>query len=119
MREALEPYAAGKAARRITRPQLDEIRQQFQRMRSLAELARESGRKTVGKRLVQKSDAADLAFHMLILEATGNRRILEALERGDAEAARTAMAQHVRNSLDRTLARQSGPTDRWWDNATP
>ena len=150
MREALEPYAAARAAERIERHQLDEIRQHYERMTSLAKQSGATS-KTVGERTVKNFEHSDLAFHMLIIEATGNqtmvrtvgnshvlawifsadrhgydaavmkatcedhRRVLAALERHRADAARDAMAVHIRNGLEITLAGESGRQDRWWE----
>ncbi len=151
MREALEPYAAARAAERIEERQLNEIRQHVDRMNALAAQARTLSPKTIGRRTVKQFEQADLAFHMLIIEATGNQtmvrtvgnshvlarifsaerhgydadvlkatcedhqRILTALERRRPDAARDAMAVHIRNGLEITLAADAGPTERWWE----
>lgn len=150
MREALEPFAAAKAAERIEPRQLAEIQQHFDKMVSLARQVRRSPGKSIGKRIVKQFEQADLAFHMLIIEATGNQammravgnshllawifsadrhgydadvmqatcddhqRILTALKRGNAAAARQAMAAHLRSSLEVTLAAEQEKPDRWW-----
>lgn len=151
MREALEPYAAGRAAERIGETRLEEIRRQYARMQELTARVAGSSTGRVSRSTVRQFEQADLGFHMLIIEATGNgtmvrtvgnshvlarifsaerhgydlgvmqstckdhRRILVALEQQDSAAAREAMSQHIRNSLEVTLAADAGPRDRWWE----
>lgn len=79
MREALEPYAAARAAERISERQREELCESFERMKSLAAQARRSGKPTIGKRVIQQFEAADLTFHMTIIEATGNRRMIKSV----------------------------------------
>ena len=76
MREALEPYAAARAAERIGERQLQEIRQHIWRMNTLTAQARKSAATSIGKRIVKQFEQADLAFHMLIIEATGNQTMV-------------------------------------------
>jgi len=149
--ELIELYAAARAAERIEERQLNEIRQHVDRMNALAAQARTLSPRTIGRRTVKQFEQADLAFHMLIIEATGNQtmvrtvgnshvlarifsaerhgydadvlkatcedhqRILTALERRRPDAARDAMAVHIRNGLEITLAADAGPTERWWE----
>jgi len=151
LREALEPYAAARAAERIRPKQLQEIRLHLEQMRAITDEVRQAKTKPpVARAVVQGFEQEDLTFHMLIIEATGNhtmmrtvgnshllarifsmerhgydvdvmaatcedhRRILSALEQGKPDAARDAMAVHIRNGLELTLATESGETDRWW-----
>lgn len=151
LREAIEPYATARAAERIEKPQLADIRKQLTRMTELTDRTRQSSSKSVGKRTVRSFEQADLAFHMLIIEATGNqtmlrtvgnshlltgifsvarhgydaevmqatcddhRRILTALQRKKSDAARDAMAVHIRNGLEITLAGVANAQGRWWE----
>ncbi len=151
LREALEPYAAARAAERVTPVQLEEIQRQLEIMNSLAAKIAKGSAKLASKSMVQQFEKADLAFHMLIIEATGNRRmvrtvgnshlltgifsmerhrydasvmattcedhrrILTALERGKPDAARDAMAVHIRNGLELTLSTDIDEPDRWWE----
>ncbi|QGJ69144.1 GntR family transcriptional regulator [Planctomycetales bacterium 10988] len=151
MREALEPYAAAKAAERITQRQLGEVRKQYETMFGIAEQVRKSSTKRASSRTVKPFEQADLAFHMLIIEATGNQtmvrtvgnshvlawifsadrhsydaqvmattcndhlRVLKALEKAQPDAARLAMAMHIRNGLEATLAAVVDEPDRWWE----
>jgi len=151
MREALEPYAAARAAERIEERQLEEIRQHFERMKQLAGQVAKSSAKRVEKKTVKEFEQADLAFHMLIIEATANQtmlrtvgnshvlsrvfsvdrhgydadlmkticvthgRILKAIEQHQPDAARDAMAVHIRNGMEITLAKSGNRADRWWE----
>jgi DNA-binding GntR family transcriptional regulator len=151
MREALEPYAAARAAERIDTERLDELKQQLDCMDALAASVGKSNGKAIAKQNIQQFEKADLAFHMLIIDATGNRlmgrtvgnqrlltgifaaerhrytvelmastcedhrKILKALEQGQPDAARAAMAAHIRNSLEITLAAGQESADRWWE----
>lgn len=153
LREALEPYAAARAAERVTPVQLEEIQRQLEIMNSLAAKIAKGSAKLASKSVVQQFEKADLAFHMLIIEATGNRRmvrtvgnshlltgifsmerhrydasvmaatcedhrrILTALERGKPDAARDAMAVHIRNGLELTLSTDIDAPDRWWETS--
>jgi len=135
MREALEPYAAARA---------------LERMDALAGRVAKAKGKAISKKVIQQFEKADLAFHMLIIDATGNRmmgrtvgnqrlltgifaaerhgytvelmtstcedhrRIVKALEQGRPDAARDAMAVHIRNSLEITLT-AGQQEDRWWE----
>lgn len=154
LREAIEPYAAAKAAERMRPAQLVEIEQQYEQMQALAEGKPAPRGRPVSDRItptaIARFEQADLAFHMLILEAAGNQtllktvgnshvlvrifsarrhpynrdvlrstcddhlRILQALQAGNAEAARVASAAHVRHSLQRTLPADPEP-HRWWE----
>jgi len=150
MREALEPYAAARAAERIATDRLDEVKAQLERMDALAGRVAKAKGKAISKKVIQQFEKADLAFHMLIIDATGNRmmgrtvgnqrlltgifaaerhgytvelmtstcedhrRIVKALEQGRPDAARDAMAVHIRNSLEITLT-AGQQEDRWWE----
>jgi len=80
LREAIEPYAAAKAAERMRPEQLAEIAAQYDQMRTIA--AGKSGRSEQKKSspitaaAIARFEQADLAFHMLILEAAGNETLL-------------------------------------------
>ncbi len=151
MREALEPYAAARAAERTRPAQLEDIQKHLQRMQGLTEQIRQNHQSKPPVEIVQQFEQEDLAFHMLIIEAAGNqtmvrtvgnsnvlvriftthrhqydadvmsatcedhRRILTALERGKSDAARDAMAVHIRNGLEVTLAATRKLANRWWE----
>lgn len=84
VREAIEPYAAGRAAERATEAQMQPITNQLNRMLELMEKQRNATAEFANKRLTTQFEKADFAFHMLIIEATGNQAL-----------ARTAVRSHV------------------------
>jgi len=79
LRGVLEGHAAGQAARRIRGAELDELEV---RLKTLHDLVDEFGateeKDTVG--LMGRWMLADLAFHMLLLRAAGNRRVIKVIE---------------------------------------
>lgn len=152
VREAIETHAVVKAAEQITARELTELRHFVERMEAVvARLAAGKAKHLEGAPL-REFLSADLAFHMTIIEAAGNRRltklaadshahaqifaadrtaheralveesqrqhhqILAALTRRDGERARTLVALHLQQSLERALAaHQATPSaDRWW-----
>ncbi len=151
MREALESYAAATAAKRISAKSLHELSEQLDLMVALTAKVEGTKSRVPSKRVVQQFEKADLAFHMLIIDATGNqlmaktvgnkqlltgifsmerhaydatvleetcsdhRTILEALRSRNAEAAREAMATHIRNGLNRSLEQSHENASRWWE----
>lgn len=79
MREALEGYAAGQAARRITSLQLAQLEALCTNIEQiLAELESKQLTK-VDMPTLRRFLAADLAFHLLIVRAAGNQRILQTI----------------------------------------
>jgi DNA-binding GntR family transcriptional regulator len=134
MREALETYAAGWAAKQLRETDLKELRSLWAQMRACAVSLRKSGRKLMSPATARQFATADMSFHTVILEAAGNQtllktvtdfqilarafnedpspydmtmvsraylehgRILRALERRDAAAARRAMKRHIRDA---------------------
>jgi DNA-binding FadR family transcriptional regulator len=99
LRMAVEPSAAGLAARRRTAGQLDVMARCLQTMRAQT-LAAEAGR------------AADRLFHQTLLEATGND-VMISLSNGIAAAARWATEFKQRH---RTLPRDPVPDHvRLWE----
>lgn len=73
LREALESYAAASAATRISSARLTEISDQLDVMVELTARVQRSKSTVASKRVVQQFEKADLAFHMLIIESTGNQ----------------------------------------------
>lgn len=140
LREALETYAVGKAVERIRPEQLERVRQLLQEMEHAQHVLRDSNRQRLTSEEIQEHLAADMAFHTVLVEASGNaqiadtvqkkrllgrilathvlpfdlpmvartyrlhRRILRAVERGDAEAARKATAAHLHTGMREMLA---------------
>jgi DNA-binding GntR family transcriptional regulator len=79
LREALESYAASRAAERITAPQIAQLRLLCERIEGLArELEQQNVTSLEGESLLNFL-AADLAFHLLIVRASGNHRILRTI----------------------------------------
>jgi DNA-binding FadR family transcriptional regulator len=115
-----EVEAAGLAASRAGRADVDELRRAVE---SMAEVAGRSGR---SEAMTRRYQDADIAFHRAVVRATGNRtlarmseplhraltaagaelgdrkrrlaeheRVLEAIAAGEVDEARTAMAEHL------------------------
>ncbi len=77
LREALESYAAGQAARRIHERQLAKLQAYCRVLLMLADEVRQSGAAELSAEQLQRFLAADFAFHTLIIQASGNRRIMQ------------------------------------------
>lgn len=151
LREALESFAASHAAERISARQLKELEDNLAQSAELVQKVKVSGKGKADKSVAKKFHALDLSFHMTIIEASRNRRMLKvvgdshiltrvfqadrheftldilettqsehaaiakAIQSGEAAKSHEAMRQHIRNSLDLTLAEADGDSgDRWW-----
>ncbi len=78
LREALEVYAVGKAARqRLHAEDALKLRSLCEQIRAMAEALRSSGRPRLDDEEMQRFLAADMKFHMLLLQAAGNLRIMK------------------------------------------
>lgn len=78
LREALEVYAVGKAARQRLHPEdAAALRALCDEIRAMAEQLRRSGQARLGDEQMQRFLAADMKFHMLLLRAAGNLRIMK------------------------------------------
>ncbi|MCL6506325.1 MAG: GntR family transcriptional regulator [Bryobacteraceae bacterium] len=78
LREALEVYAVGKAARqRLHAEDAAGLRRLCEQIRAMAEELRSSGRARLDENEMQRFLAADMKFHMLLLRAAGNLRIMK------------------------------------------
>ena len=75
MREAIEPFAAAKACQLIGVRQLKTLDATMEAMRAVH--ARSLAGKQVGREGAAAFDQADLRFHLTILEAADNRRMLK------------------------------------------
>ncbi|MFZ5833135.1 MAG: GntR family transcriptional regulator [Planctomycetota bacterium] len=75
MREALESYAAAKSAERVDRVDLAKMQTLCKAMRELATEARRQGDCELADTKLQEFLAADMTLHLLIVQASGNRRI--------------------------------------------
>lgn len=77
LREAMESYAAARAAERIGDRQLGELKKNLDNSAELVAKVRESGKDAATKAVANRFHALDLAFHMTIIEASRNRRMLK------------------------------------------
>jgi DNA-binding GntR family transcriptional regulator len=77
MRDALESFAAARAAERITPPGAARLRQFCEIMRRIGEEMASSGARELSEPCLKRFLAADLAFHLAIIEASQNRRMVE------------------------------------------
>ena len=83
MREALESYAAAKAAENLSEPMLNRLEQfcdVMERIGRELEEADGSASRELDEPSLRRFLAADMAFHMLIIEAAGNRRMIEVVK---------------------------------------
>lgn len=78
MRRALEPYAAARAAKRITASDLASLGEQCRQMRQLARQIVEA--RFTDPKLHRCMQQLDAQFHRTILAAAGNRRLLATIE---------------------------------------
>lgn len=77
LREAMESYAAARAAERISERQLNELAGNLERSSALVEKVRGSGDSAANREIATQFHSLDLAFHMTIIEASRNRRMLK------------------------------------------
>lgn len=77
LREALECFAVGKAVRRMSPDERVELARLCDRMRAAVTSMRDSGKQVLDGEDLQEFLEADLSFHLLLLRAAGNRRILQ------------------------------------------
>ena len=76
LREALETYALRKiAGARLIEPYRPALRRLCDVVHELAEELRRSGQERLDEAQMQRFVPADMGFHMLLLQAAGNRRI--------------------------------------------
>tara|TARA_R110000850_G_scaffold164847_2_gene289847 strand:+ start:2564 stop:3256 length:693 start_codon:yes stop_codon:yes gene_type:complete len=100
LREALESFAAARASERISERQLVELKHNLSASSNLVEKVKKSGRKTADKATAKKFHALDLAFHMTIIEASRNRRMLKVV--GDSHIL-SRIFQAERHEFTRTI----------------
>jgi DNA-binding GntR family transcriptional regulator len=77
LREALESYAAGKAAERITPPYIKKLQWLVDTMHRIANETREKGKAELDAEALKQFLGADMAYHLMILEVGGNARLLD------------------------------------------
>ena len=79
LREAVEPYAASEAAKKIDARQLAALEAILAEWTRIIELARESGEKSVHGQTLATWIAGDIRFHEIIIDATQNQFIKKTL----------------------------------------
>jgi DNA-binding GntR family transcriptional regulator len=81
VRILLEGFAADRAARRIRKAELAELRRALDRMRDLARAIRDSGDANVIRgKLGRELAIADATFHLVLLRVAGNARVLKIVD---------------------------------------
>ena len=76
LREALEPFAVGLAARRATLSDFPTLEKLCSEMDGIGEELRESGMTTLDPARLERFLTADMAFHVMLLRASGNHRMM-------------------------------------------
>ena len=76
-REALEAYAAGKAAERAADWQIRDLEENLADLKKWVAKVKSSGKPSAGKTAAKEFHRLDLAFHMMVIEASRNRRIMK------------------------------------------
>jgi len=76
-REALEAYAAGKAAERAADWQIHDLEENLADLKKWVTKVKSSGKPSAGKKAAREFHRLDLAFHMMVIEASRNRRIMK------------------------------------------
>ena len=135
LREALESHAAAHVAKNAPPSLLEKLAIYVEAMKTLREELKRENLALLSRNALMRYLAIDMAFHILIIQSTGNVRLIktlkdtqslsqvfrarrqhhdremiedavehhqsiyEALKKGDAEAARVAMAKHIQNSM--------------------
>lgn len=79
MREALESYAAGRAAERSDEQTVTRLEQFCEVMNRIGSELVDAGAEELDEPRLTRFLAADMAFHMAIIESSGNRRMMEAV----------------------------------------
>lgn len=77
VREALESYAAGEAARRMTPEDLELVTRLYRQMRAITQQLQVDGTPALDGTPLRQFLAADMGFHLLLIRATGNRRMMK------------------------------------------
>ena len=74
-REALEAYAAAKAAERASDKQISNLEDNLKELKKLVSKVKKSGKPSAGKKVAAEFHRLDLTFHMMVIEASHNRRM--------------------------------------------
>ncbi len=99
-REALESYAAARAAERISERLLTELRRNLDQSAKLVEKVKSSSRGVASEATAKQFHSLDLGFHMLVIEASRNRRMLKVV--GDSHIL-TRIFQADRHEFSRDI----------------
>ena len=79
LREALEAFAVARAAERISTLDLRTLERRVDEIRNETRTLRRSGRRALDPAALRKVLESDMGFHMTLLRAAGNRRILRSV----------------------------------------
>jgi len=79
LREALESYAVAQAARQINPNELAPLTRLCTELQSLSQQLSQSRSSELDDAMMRRFLAADMGFHMRVLQAAGNRRIMKAV----------------------------------------
>lgn len=79
LREALESFAVAQAARKLVPAELAILERLCNEIRMLARRLRQSGLAALDDRRMRRFLAADMGFHLRLLQAAGNQRIMKAV----------------------------------------
>jgi len=79
LREALESYAAARAAERISSMQVAQLELLCERIEQMVQELQDAKVESLEGEALQDFLATDMAFHLLIVRASGNQRILKAI----------------------------------------
>lgn len=77
LREALEPYAVAQVAGRMSEADLATLEKLCEELHSIATAVRKAERPVVDAARMRRLLSADLGFHMVLLRASGNRRLIK------------------------------------------
>jgi len=77
LREALEAFAARRAAERISDRLLGELDRNLAASAAIVAKVRNSGKESADRKIAHQFHSLDLAFHMTLIEASRNRRMLK------------------------------------------
>lgn len=77
LREALESFAAHRAAERISDRLLGELDRNLESSAAIVAQVKESGKESADRKIANQFHMLDLAFHMTIIESSRNRRMLK------------------------------------------
>jgi DNA-binding GntR family transcriptional regulator len=77
VREAVEVFAAGLAAERRTATDLDRLRYLCSEMKIIADDLQKSNARVLSDAKLRRLLAADMGFHLIMIQATGNRHIMK------------------------------------------